>query len=194
MMKQRIYGVIAILIAAIASQQTSAIELGDFGQYPRGVTIGDPVAAVLPPGLYFENVTVVAPQSQGYDQFHGTKTNIVADIPVLIWSTGLSLFGGNASMYLSKPGYYLTAWNSNIPGPPFSEATFYPELSNTWITPIALSWSLGNGWFSNVGFALHIPDGSSYNNTTNPDYLTYEPHAAITYFLNGWNLTAKLYL
>jgi hypothetical protein len=190
-MKQFTYSGLAILIGALVCRQTLAIELGDFGQYPRGVTIGDPVAAVLPPGFYFENVTVVAPELQGYGQFHGIKSDVAADIPIFIWSTGWPFLGANLSMYFSKPGYYLTVWNSATPGPPFPGAIFYPELSNTWITPIALSWNLGSGWFSNVGFALHVPDGSSYNNSTNPDYWTYEPHAAITYLANGWNLTSN---
>jgi hypothetical protein len=94
-------------------------------------------------------------------------------------------------MYLTQPVYNLTTWNSAIPGPPFTGATFYPERANTWVNPVALSWSFGSGWFANAGFALHIPNGSNYNNTANPDYLTYEPHAAVTYFADGWNLTAN---
>ena len=182
---------LVVLASGIIATQIVAHELGDFGQYSRGVTIGDPVALVLPPGLYFENTTLVAPQVQGYGQFHGTKVDAMLEIPTVVWSSGLSFFGANVSMYLSQPVYNLTTWNSATPGPPFTGATLYPERANTWVNPIALSWNLGSGWFSNAGFALHIPNGSSYNNTTNPDYLTYEPHAAVTYFADGWNLTAN---
>jgi hypothetical protein len=51
---------IVILASSTIADQVAAHELGDFGQYLRGVTIGDPIALVLPPGLYFENTTVVA--------------------------------------------------------------------------------------------------------------------------------------
>jgi hypothetical protein len=183
----------AIVILANGSipDQIVARELGDFGQYQRGVTIGDPIALVLPPGLYFENTSLFAPQALGYGQYHGIKVEGVLEVPTVVWSTGWNFLGANVSMYLSQPAYNLTTWNAATPGPPFTGATFYPERANTWITPLALSWNLGNGWFANTGFALHVPDGTSYSNTTNPDYLTYEPHVALTYFADGWNLTAN---
>jgi hypothetical protein len=118
--------------------------------------------------------------------------DVFVEVPSLAWSTGWTFLGANVSMFLSQPGYILTAWNSATAGPPFSGASFYREVSNTWVTPVELSWNIGGSWFASTGFAVHIPDGTRFNNTTNPDYWTYEPHAALTYFSNEWNFTADL--
>jgi hypothetical protein len=185
--KKIVCSVFAILAGSIMAD---ARELGDFGQYLRGVSIGDPVGAAPPAGLYFENTTLLTPELRGNGQFGAVNVNVISDTPVLLWSTGWTMLGANVSMTLVQPSYNLTAWNSATSGPPFTGATFYPTLANTFINPISLSWNLGSGWFASTGFALYVPDGSRYNNTVNPDYWTYETHAAVSYLANGWDLTA----
>jgi hypothetical protein len=184
--------VLAFLAGISAVGQIAAHELGDFGQYPRGVTIGDSSAAPLPAGVYLENTDVFVPQSKGYGQIGGTKIGALVDIPTVVWATGRTFLGANVSMYLSQPAYELTTWNSAASGPQFAGATSYPTVANTWINPIALSWPIGSNWYAGVGFAVHTPDGASYNNTTNPDYWTYEPHATLSYLDGVWDLTAHL--
>jgi hypothetical protein len=181
--------VLAILSGAVADQ-SFAREPGDLGPYLRGVTIGNPGAAP-PPGLYFQNTTAFAPQLQGYGQSRGLKVDAVGDFATLIWSTGWSFLGADVVMFLSQPLFNLTVWNSGTSGPPFAGATFYPTVHNTWMSPLALYWNLGNGWFAGTGFSFYGPDGSMYNNTANPDYWTYEPYASVSYLANGWNLTAN---
>src|SRR5450759_1983488 len=79
----------------------------------------------------------------------------------------------------------------NGSGPPFGGAVLFENIGNTLITPILLQWKLGNGWFASTGLTLIAPDGSRYNGTTNPDYFTYEPRAALAYIDKDWHLTAN---
>jgi hypothetical protein len=169
-----------------------AHEPGDFSQYFRGVTIGDPLGAAPPPGLYFQNTTMYAPRATGHGQVGGFKVNAPADIPTLFWSTGWNFLGASVLMAVAQPYYVVNAWGANVGGPPFTGTTHYPALHNTWVNPLTLSWNLGNGWFFSSGFAFYVPDGSRYDNSPNPDYWTFEPNAALSYLGGGWNLTAHL--
>lgn len=166
-------------------------EPGSFNQYFRGVTIGDPLGAAPPPGLYFENTTMYAPEAKGFGQVSAFKVNAVADIPTVLWSTGWSFLGASVLMSASQPFYQVTSWPADAAGPPFAGATHYPALHNTWINPLTLSWNLQNGWFFSAGLAFYAPTGSRYDNSPNPDWWTLEPHASISYLADGWNLTAN---
>ena len=153
-MRRTSFGALAVLAGNMLAAQSSALEPGDFGQYPHGVTLGDPIAAAPPPGLYFENTTLFAPQAQGYGQLSGIKIDASLDVATLVWSTGWRFIGASVTAYVSQPVSNLLLWNSSVSGPPFAGTTFYPTLNNTWISPVALSWNLGGGWFAAAGFAF----------------------------------------
>jgi hypothetical protein len=187
--RKHICGALALLTAIVADT-ASAKEPGDFGQYVRGVTIGDPTGAAPPPGLYFENTTLWAPSAPGKGQLAGFTVNAIVDVPLIYWSTGWKFLGASVSAALAQSWFDLSVRNSAAAGPPFAGATLYPTVHNTWISPLILSWNLGSGWFASGGFAFFAPDGSRYNNTTNPDYWTFEPSASISYLGDGWDLTA----
>ena len=182
-----------VALGTITPAITLAHQPGDFSQFFRGVTIGDPLGAAPPPGLYFENVTMFAPSAKGHGQVAAFKVNAPADIPILLWSTGWNFLGGSVLMAISQPYYNVNAFSSTAGGPPFTGATHFPAVHNTWVNPITLSWNLGNGWFASAGFSFYAPDGSRYNNSPNPDYWTFEPHAAISYLGGGWNLSANFF-
>ncbi len=177
-------GAVAMLALNALSERGLAHNPQDFGQYLRGSTMGDPVGAAPPPGLYFENTTLLAPGIVGNGQKTGIKVDALVDIPLLVWSTGWSFLGASVMAYAAQPVFTLTAWQGA--GAP----QFYPAAHNTYINPIALSWNLGAGLFISAGFGAYVPDGSRYDLTPNPDYWTFEPHAAVSYLANGWDLTA----
>jgi hypothetical protein len=183
---------VSMLVAGILPEQVLAHNPEDFGQYMRGATMGDPVAAAPPPGLYFENTTIFAPEIVGNGQINGLRVDAVVDLPLLVWSTGWSFLGASVVAYASQPVFNLTAWQSTASGAPNAPAQFFPTVHNTYINPVTLSWNLGGGLFASGGFAFYVPDGSRYNLTANPDYWTFEPHAAVSYLANGWDLTAHL--
>jgi hypothetical protein len=183
-------GALAILAASLLPEYSLAHNPGDFGQYQRGVTMGDPVAAAPPPGLYFENTTLFAPEIVGNGQVAGLRVNALVDIPVLVWSPGWSFFGANYFAYAAQPVFDLTAWFSSASGVPNTPAQFFPTFHNTYINPVELSWNLGGGLFASGAFGVYVPDGSRYDLTANPDYWTFEPHAAVSYLAGGLDLTA----
>lgn len=184
--------ILALLLSGMAIDQVFAHEPGDFQQYIRGFTIGDPLGATPPPGLYFENTTLYVPQVLGQGQLGGFKANALLDTPTLFWSTGYSFLGASVAASISQPFYQVDLWSSNAIGPPFGGATLFPTVHNTWVNPVMLSWNLGGGLFASAAFDFYAPDGSHYNGTLNSDYWTYEPRASLSYLANGWDLTANL--
>jgi hypothetical protein len=183
-------GACATLVVTLLPAQGLAHNPQDFGQYVRGATMGDPVGAAPPPGLYFENTTLFAPEIVGNGQVRGLRVDALVDIPLLVWSPGWSFFGASYLAYVAQPAFNLTAWFSTASGAPNAPAQFFPTLHNTYVNPVGLSWNLGGGLFASAGFGAFIPDGSRYNLTANPDYWTFEPHGAVSYLAGGWDLTA----
>ena len=183
-------GAFALLAASILPMQSLAHNPQDFGQYMRGSTMGDPVGAAPPPGWYFENTLLFAPEIVGNGQVKGLRVDALVDIPLLVWSPGWSFLGASYYAYASQPSFNLTAWFSTATGVPNAPAQFFPTLHNTYVNPVALSWNLGGGLFASGAFGMYIPDGSRYNLTANPDYWTFEPHGAVSYLAGGWDLTA----
>jgi hypothetical protein len=153
--------------------------------------MGDPVAAAPPPGVYFENTSLVAQHTVGNGQIAGLNVNAMVDVPVFLWSPGWNFLGANYMAYAAQPVFNLTGWFSNLsPNVPYTPSQFFPTIHNTFVNPLALSWNLGGGLFVMGGFGVFIPDGSRYDLTANPDYWTFEPHAAVSYLAGGWDLTA----
>lgn len=180
---------LALLMCGIGACQVLAVEPGDFQQYVRGFSIGDPLGAAPPPGLYFENTTLYVPSAPGYGQLNGYKANALLDTPTLYWSTGYNFLGASVAAAISQPFYQVGVWNSSVAGPPYGGVTLYPTVHNTWINPVTLSWNLGGGLFASAAFDVYVPDGSRYDGTLNPDYWTFEPRASVSYLGNGWDLT-----
>jgi hypothetical protein len=56
----------------------------------------------------------------------------------------------------------------------------------------AVSWNWKNGWFTSLGFDFQGPDGSTYNGTTNQDYWTFSPTAAVSYIDKFWKATVNM--
>jgi hypothetical protein len=197
--KTALYGSVAALALVMGADRGFAIEPGSFGQTLGGATIGAPIAAPAPPGVYGILENFIAPASVGSGQNLGNTVVVPLWSPTLLWSTGYKILGANLSMAVVQPFYYDIAYPSNgaslagnASGPPFGGAIVFPTMANTLITPVLLSWKLGNGWFAGAGFTFMAPDGSRYNGTNNPDYWTYEPRASLAYLSPTWHLTANL--
>jgi hypothetical protein len=186
-----ILGVIGSIAGILLANSVSAHEPGDFSQYFRGITIGDPLGAAPLPGVYFENVTLYAPRSSGHGQVAAFNASAASEVPIIVWSTGWKLLNANVVMAASEQYFEVNAWSSAAAGPPFTGATHYPAWHTTFLNPLTLSWELVPlKWYASVGLAFWVPNGSRYNNTPDPDYGTLEPHATLSYIGDGWDLTA----
>ena len=59
-----------------------------------------------------------------------------------------------------------------------------------------LSWTLGNGFYINAGFGVFPPIGQyGFNAPINlgAPFWTFEPSAALTYFKDGWTISAQAF-
>jgi hypothetical protein len=97
-----------------------------------------------------------------------------------------------------QPFYYVAAYpangatlGGNGSGPPFGNTIWFENTANTLFTPIILQWTLGHGWFADLGVTFIAPDGSHYNGTNNPDYWTVEPRGGVAYIDQNWHFTAN---
>jgi hypothetical protein len=186
------YCAVGCVAGPMLANSASATEPGDFGQYFRGVTIGDPFGAAPLPGVYFENVTLYAPHSVGHGQVGAFNASATSEIPIVIWSTGWTFLNAKVVIAASEEYFEVNAWSSATAGPPFTDTTHYPAWHDTFLNPLTLSWELVPlKWYASAGLAFFVPDGSRYNNTPNPDYWTLEPNAALSYIGDGWDLTAR---
>ena len=136
-----------IALNGVGTERALAHEPGDFGQYTRGITIGDPLGATPPPGLYFENIALYVPGASGQGQLGAFKANGLLDAPTFLWSTGYSFLGANLAVLLSQPFYQAEMWGGSAAGPPYGGVTLYPTVHNTWVSPFPLSWNLGSNLF-----------------------------------------------
>ena len=168
-------GLAAIAIGGVASS-ASAMETGTFQNRLNGATIGLPLGAAPPPGLYTGLETAYLGMD-GNNSGHSTGNQCVgvvgggcAALPAiaqavpLLWVPGWNLLGrhlfglGGASLLrfttCGQPG---SGGNCNGAGPIAVGGFVY---TNTFFQPIALSWKLGGGWFMSAGFAFTSPNGT----------------------------------
>jgi hypothetical protein len=196
-------GAAAALLATGAVSQAFAEEPGSFQNRLQGATIGLPLGAAPPPGLYTGLETAYLGQASGAGQgkdvgnwaaLTGGRVGLpaIAQAVPLLYVPGWTFLGANYSMAAVVAFYNYETCNSSdsscntVVGGGF-------VFANPTFTPIALSWNLGNGWFTSLGFNFMAPIGSNYTNTPNPDYWTLEPTFAVSYLANNWVLSANFF-
>jgi hypothetical protein len=191
-------GAVAALGLAVGAERAAAMEPGNFGQTIPGGTVGAVIAAPTPPGVYIVNDNIIGPGLVGIGQNLGTRVTVPLWAPTLFWSTGWQFLGANIAGAVVQPFYYTAAYptegatlGGNGQGPPFGNTIWFETTANTLFTPIILQWTLGRGWFADLGVTLIAPDGSHYNGTLNPDYFTVEPRGGVAYIDQNWHFTAN---
>jgi hypothetical protein len=202
-------GLAALAIGGVAST-AFAEEPGSFYNRLNGATIGLPLGAAAPAGLYtgLETAYLGWPGSGSGNQgvlptgvggcttAGGCKLNFpaIAQAVPLLWSTGWNFLGASYSVAAVAAFYevQVTSGSQSLSSNPVPFSDVQTIANVTW-TPISLSWNLGNGWFVSAGFNFMAPIGTNYPGTTNPDYWTYEPTLAVSYLANNWVLSANMF-
>jgi len=203
-------GVTASVLAAGVGQGFSA-EPGDFQATLRGATMGIPLGAAPPPGVYFDLETFVGPNGVGQGQNsaadganagHGLTVFGEAIAPALIWSTGWNFLGGNVTFAAIQPFFTVAGLQTNctqlvfgcVGSPPVAigagSGAFFENVHNTVFTS-SVSWNFHNGWFTSAGLNIQGPDGSQYQGMLNQDYWTFAPTFAVAYLSKDWQLSAN---
>ena len=211
---------VALAAFFLTANQSFAIEPGDFNATLAGATIGIPLGAAPPPGLYTSMESFVGPNAVGTGQNsaasgagpygRGLTVFGAAETVSLAWSTGYNIFGGSLVLAAIQPFFTVAGMSTNcqplangncIGSPPIafggfdtvagpSGAAFFENVHNT-IWSSAVSWNWHNGFFSSLGFNLQGPDGSQYHGTLNQDYWTFAPTAAVAYLSKEWKIAVN---
>ncbi len=192
-------GLAAIAIGGAASA-AFASETGTFENRLNGATIGLPLGAAPPPGLYTGLETAyLGMLAGGSTNGHATGNQgtlvlpAVAQAVPLLWVPGWNFWGATYSASLVQAFYVFNACGPAGCGggaPVIAGGFVY---TNTFIQPIALSWKLGGGWFMSTNFAFTPPDGTHQTGTPNPDYWTFEPSVAFSYLGSSWVATLNMF-
>jgi hypothetical protein len=204
-----VLGGLAALAIGGAAGSAWAEESGSFENRLTGATIGLPLGALPPPGLYTGLETAYlgmghAAASTGTFIPGGVKLVLpaLAQAVPLLWVPGWNFLGASYGISVVQAFY-----NNNSTGGTASQGTpFSPAgaavaagnytTANTFFNPITLSWNLGGGWFVSAAFNFVAPDGTkstAADTTPNPDYWTLEPAFAVSYLANNWNITGNFF-
>jgi hypothetical protein len=189
-------------LTAFALSPANATEPGSFQNRVSGGTVGAPIGAAPPPGLYFNNTFIYIPEwtgngNSGCGPGCTARYNGVVDSATLTWATGWTFLGGNYFPTINVVGYVASSTTTPfVPGggvgasPIYGNTLFY-QAGNIYVTPINFSWKIGNiPLFVEAGLGFVAPTGTTYAGSLMPDYWTIRPQAAISYLGDGWNLTA----
>ena len=217
--KLAVGGAAAALIMTGAVSKSFAIEAGDF-QYLAGGTIGLPLGAAPPAGVYtglttFEGLYGGMTGNQGgtlpSQTAHGIGLGAFGGVVPILWSTGWNFLGASYSVAVIQPFVTAFAGQDNglpVPGGVNANTTcagsslgalnanslcaWQQMIINTVWQPLSLSWNLGNGWFTSVAFSFQGPDGTRVTGTANPDFWTFSPSVAVSYLSANWNASINM--
>jgi hypothetical protein len=190
---------LAALAVGGAASSAFAEQAGTFQNRLNGATIGLPLGALPPPGLYSGLETAylgLAGQNGGRgNQAGGLAAPAVAQAVPFLFVPGWNFFGATYAMGVVQAFYMfdVLAAPGNINTGPSPVIAHGEVLANTTFSPLNLSWNLGQGWFYSLTFNFMAPDGSRWVGTPNPDYWTLEPAMAISYLANNWVLSANFF-
>jgi hypothetical protein len=201
-MRNIVLGGIAAL--AIGSFATSAMAAQGFENRLSGATIGLPLGALPPPGLYtgLETAYLGMVGNSGQATGGGPFLPAIAQAVPLLYVPGWNFLGANYAMSVVFAFYE----NSNCGvvaacspgafggGNNTGAVTQFTTANPTW-NPITLSWNLGGGWFVSAGLNFMAPIGtvSFASGSPNPDYWTVEPTFAVAYLANNWVIAGNFF-
>jgi hypothetical protein len=211
-LKQLVLGsAAAALLMGGAVTKSSAIESGAF-QYLAGGTIGLPLGALPPAGIYtgltnFEGIFGGMTGNQGAAVGGGTRgigLGSFGGVVPILWSTGWHFLGASYGMAVIQP--FVTAYvgtGNGTPGGINANTTctsaplgtnfcgWQNMFINTVWQPVDLSWNLGGGWFTSLYFSFQAPIGTKVTGIANPDFWTFSPGVAVSYLSGSWNLSGN---
>ncbi|NLH82715.1 MAG: hypothetical protein GX458_17985 [Phyllobacteriaceae bacterium] len=176
-----------------------------------GASTGIPNAALPPPGVYFSFDSDYAwgtMRNNSGDVSHlpadsnpDVKASNFEAVGALMWVPGWKLLGADYAAVIAQPVKFAHTTISD----PLAAADWHANgFVGTVISPVILSWALGNGWFVGGGLAIATPDGTtgrtwnamlgkytlSQSNIANY-YWTFEPNFAVTWMKDGWMVSVN---
>ena len=157
--------------AAVLSISAAAPALGGSVTRP-GDTVGAAVGMPLPPGFYFQNQL-----TEDYRDTSPHGTAILDDVPVLVWSTPWTIFGGRL-VFSTAP---VVPVNFRIYDTVSKSGLFNPYMG------AQLAWDLGHNFGVSYLLGGYIDNGSPIGYSSD----SLNQRFALSYVGNGWDLTAN---
>jgi hypothetical protein len=208
-LRNAVLGGLAALAVGGAASSALATEPVDFTNRLSAATIGLPLGALPPPGLYTGLETAYLGMVGGSGASTGNAAlgaklflPAVAQAVPLLYVPGWNFLGATYAMSVVQAFYNANNCGTTAcmlgegPNGNGSSGTAlsgsYVFANTTW-NPIVLSWNLGSGWFVSVGFNFMAPDGTHVAGTVNPDYWTLEPTFAVAYLAANWNIAGNFF-
>jgi hypothetical protein len=198
-------GATAALVLGGTASKSFAVETLDFTNHLFGGSVGLPLGAAPPPGLYSGAEFLIVPDTGNHgvgNQGNARLGVSFAAVP-LVWSTGWNFLGASYSVAVAQAFYTVFAvppgaglavnLGASAGNPNNLSSSTFAVTANTGFTPINLSWNLHNGFFVAAGFNFAAPDGTQQVGNPNPDYWTFEPTLAISYIDKNWVLSANMF-
>jgi len=190
-MKKVTYAIAAMGLALTASQ-AGASEL--WNQHLRGSDTGGAAGALPPQGVYFVDDNYYGAFSATNDASKSSqqKLDVFVNIPIVLWSTGYKILGGDFAVAAAQPFDYT---NLNFVAGSDHWGTF-----NTILVPAIMSWALPYDLHIKGQFAVALDDASSapgqnsnYKGAAAGNgYTTFEPSVGLSYLHDGWNASVAL--
>lgn len=183
---------VAALAVPLCSDPALAIQIGSAPDNPLGITLGLPVGALPPTGLY---VNLHPNWGQG-DAVNregdrtGVSSTVFGDFSAFTYVPNFTVLGATYGVAVRGPGVLEPTVRH-----PGGVTTSGVGLVDWTIAPVILSWALGHGLFFSAEFGFDAPVGTySATNSVNTggNHWALEPNIALTYLRYGWDLTAHL--
>lgn len=188
--------VLASLVLATSATTALAREPGVGSIVPPGATLGVPIGANPPPGLFFSSRSTLSfgqlKDSTGNDA--GVDLNVKATVLQLHYTPGITILGGDYRAMALVPLVHLDQ-TIGAPFPPFLHGQSSGlGLGDVSISPFNLSWMVEPGIFWTIGTSINVPTGKF-----DPNGLSYGTNTwggtlevGYSYLRDGWNASAHL--
>lgn len=185
----------ALVCALAITVPASAEEL--WAPHMMGADTGIATGALPPPGFYFLNTAIFAPwKVVSGSQTTGTNADVFVEVPQLLWTTPLTVFGASYAVGIAQPWSQIDLRPDGQSVGAIARSNFF----NTIVTPGILSWNLPENLHLSTGLNVYVPNGTWSNPLTHPagnlnsnGYWTFEPSVAVSWLKNGWNVSLKAY-
>jgi hypothetical protein len=172
-----------------------------------GSSTAVPAGANPPPGLYFAN-TVTWGSGGSFNNVTptpGESGAVGAEVPAFIYVPGWNFLGATYAAAVALPFVEVGIHQAGVVGTAGAAPLYLRGVGNPAISPVTLSWNLGNGFFVSIGENIYIPNKAEFFNpevVTNPftgarggvqntSAAAFEQKAAISYLANDWVISAN---
>lgn len=191
-----------LCLAAVFAMLTVAPSWAGGGQhYPEGVE-DFAVGALPPPGVYLVNYLLLIQKNSlkddgGNNVLPSFKASVVAEVPRLIYVTPLKLLGASYAMQLFIPTYSADVRAGTTPGASNLVDSTDKGLGDIIFSPLVLGWHFGPNLHTVFAVDTWAPTGDydkyrPASQILSKNHWTIEPVLAASYFLHGFDLSAKL--